>query len=110
MKAKNSRKNSGTNWERLSTKSNDEIDFSDIPELDENFFANAILRLPEPKKTVSIRLDSDVLDWYKKQGPGYQTRMNAILRMYMKSKNLAGRKTSTKQRIQKTPSKKQTSK
>jgi uncharacterized protein (DUF4415 family) len=58
------------------------IDYSDIPELDANFWKNAELRLPEAKKGVYIRLDSDVLDWLKSQGKGYQTRINAILRAY----------------------------
>ena len=59
-----------------------DIDYSDIPELDENFWKNAEVRLPDPKKGVYIRLDSDVLDWMKSQGKGYQSRINAILRSY----------------------------
>ena len=35
-----------------------------------------------PKAAISLRLDADVLDWLKAQGPGYQTRINAILRAY----------------------------
>ena len=62
-----------------------EIDTSDIPELDGEFFARAKVRMPEPKKAVSIRLDSDVLEWFKRTGKGYQTRINAVLRTFMKS-------------------------
>jgi uncharacterized protein (DUF4415 family) len=69
-----------------------EIDFSDTPELDASFFKNAALRMPEPKKSISLRLDSDVVEWYKKQGTGYQTRMNAVLRMYMQAKTGDARK------------------
>jgi len=65
----------------------EEINLSDGPELDDSFFANATLRIPDPKRMVSMRLDPDVLDWYKHQGPGYQTRMNAVLRMYMQAKS-----------------------
>jgi len=36
-----------------------------------------------PKSAISLRLDPDVLDWFRTQGPGYQTRMNAVLRAYM---------------------------
>jgi hypothetical protein len=43
--------------------------------------------MPEPKKAVSLRIDKDVLEWYKTRGPGYQTRINAVLRMYMQAKN-----------------------
>lgn len=59
-----------------------DIDYSDIPELDEQFWNNAEVRLPENKKSVNIRLDADVLDWMKAQGKGYQSRINAILRSY----------------------------
>jgi uncharacterized protein (DUF4415 family) len=50
---------------RLSTISDKEIEFSEIPELREDFFANAALRVPEPKKAVSLRIDPDVLKGYK---------------------------------------------
>ena len=60
----------------------EDIDYSDIPETDATFWANAELKNPEPKKGVYIRLDPDILDWLKKQGKGYQTRINAILRSY----------------------------
>jgi uncharacterized protein (DUF4415 family) len=63
----------------------EEIDYSDIPELDEQFWAKAELRLPENKDRVTIRLDHDILEWLKTQGKGYQTRINAILRQYMDS-------------------------
>ena len=62
-----------------------DIDYSDIPELDENFWKRAELRMPQPKKGVYIRLDGDVLDWLKSKGKGYQTRMNAMLRTLMES-------------------------
>ena len=63
-----------------------EVDTSDIPNLDKNFFARAEIRLPKNKKMVSIRLDEEVLDWFKKQGRGYQTKINEILKMYMRAK------------------------
>lgn len=62
-----------------------EIDYSDIPPLDDAFWKNAV-RNPfyRPTKThASVRIDSDVLEWLKRQGKGYQTRMNAILREAM---------------------------
>ena len=67
----------------------EDIDLSDIPELDEAFWENAELRLPESKKGVYIRIDSDVLEWLKSQGKGYQTRINAILRSYYEAKKRA---------------------
>jgi len=62
-----------------------DIDFSDIPPLDEKFWQNAV-RNPFYKPTkalTTVRVDSDVLAWLKSQGKGYQTRMNAILREAM---------------------------
>ncbi len=62
-----------------------EIDTSDIPELDEEFWKNAKLVMPETKKPVSLRVDREVLDWFKKGGSGYQSRMNAVLKAYMEA-------------------------
>jgi|SRR3989339_483463 len=93
MKTQSLKKHSRTNWEKLSTMSDASINTSDIPELDSSFFANATLKLPEPKKAISLRLDPDVLSWYKKQGSGYQTRINAVLRFYMQAKHAAGKTT-----------------
>jgi uncharacterized protein (DUF4415 family) len=69
-----------------------EINLSDLPELDEGFFGNATVLMPEPKKPVSIRLDKDVVEWYRKKGSGYQTRMNAVLRMYMQALSRTSKK------------------
>ncbi len=60
----------------------EDIDTSDIPELDESFFRNAVLWMPKSKAMISLRLDQDVLDWFKAQGKGYQTRINAVLKAY----------------------------
>ena len=71
--------------ERLRRLKDEEIDTSDIPELDASFFEKAVIAMPKPKAAVSIRLDQDVLEWFKSQGKGYQTRINALLRAYMKA-------------------------
>ena len=62
-----------------------EIDYADIPETDKTFWERAELRMPQTKRGVYLRLDQDLLDWLKHQGPGYQTRINAILRSYMET-------------------------
>lgn len=63
-----------------------DIDYSDIPELDEAFFKNAIpVNWPPAKSQLTIRLDADVLAWLKSNGRGYQTRINHILRVAMES-------------------------
>ncbi len=65
----------------------DKVDTSDIPEMDEKFFATAKLVMPPgaSKKAVSMRVDEDVLDWFKARGKGHLSRMNAVLRAYMLS-------------------------
>jgi uncharacterized protein (DUF4415 family) len=59
------------------------IDDSDIPRLGKSFWKTAKLTMPEPKDRLTIRVDHDVVEWLKKAGSGYQTRINAILRSYM---------------------------
>jgi uncharacterized protein (DUF4415 family) len=64
----------------------EEIDLSDIPELTDEFWANAVLFSPKPiKEMVTIRLDADVLEYFRRPGPGYQTRINAVLRLWIKA-------------------------
>lgn len=59
------------------------IDTSDIPELDASFWETAKLVQPMTKQAISLRVDSDVLDWFKNQGKGYQSLMNSVLRSYV---------------------------
>ena len=66
----------------------EDIDYSDIPEADEDFWRRAELQMPRPKKGVYVRLDADVIEWLKSKGKGYQTRMNAMLRVLMESDRL----------------------
>jgi uncharacterized protein (DUF4415 family) len=49
-------------------------------------WSDAVLVIPARKKAISIRVDEDVLDYFKSQGDGYQRRMNAVLRSYMQQK------------------------
>ena len=65
----------------------EDIDLSDIPAITPEMFARAVARRglePIPrKKQLTLRVDSDVVAWYQRQGPGYQTRINSLLRAYM---------------------------
>jgi uncharacterized protein (DUF4415 family) len=74
-----------TDWAWLDKATEADIDFSEIPRTDEEFWKNAVVRMPKAKKMVSIRIDEDVITWYKQQGPGYQTRINAVLKAYMQA-------------------------
>jgi uncharacterized protein (DUF4415 family) len=69
----------------LADRPDSEIDYSDIPQLTEQFWQNVVPNpFYKPIKTVtSVRIDSDVVAWLKSQGKGYQTRINTILRTAM---------------------------
>ncbi|MBF0133217.1 MAG: BrnA antitoxin family protein [Magnetococcales bacterium] len=77
---------SQTDWDRLDSMSDEEIDFSDSPEISPEAFAQGIVRQGlkpiSKKKLLNMRVDGDVLDWFKSQGKGYQTKINAILKAY----------------------------
>lgn len=60
----------------------DEIDTSDIPELDEEFFATAELRMPNSKRVAMLSVDTEVLEWFEEQGADFQYRINAALKIY----------------------------
>jgi uncharacterized protein (DUF4415 family) len=62
-----------------------QIDYSDIPELDEDFWKHAKLVMPDKKVPVSLRVDQKVLTWFKKQGKGYQSKINAVLSYYVQA-------------------------
>lgn len=87
MNKKNISSKSRTDFERLAKMKDSEIDYSDIPEITPEQFAKAVVRKglkPVPKKSqITLRLDSDVLEWFKGTGKGYHTRINTLLREYM---------------------------
>ena len=76
-----------TDWKRVRTMTDDEVHaaVANDPEMkptDEDFRKDARVVMPKPKETVTIRLDADLLAWFRKER-GYQTRINAVLRAYM---------------------------
>ena len=72
------------NLQDLARIEDDQIDTSDIPELDEEFWKKARVSYPTGmKQQLTVRLDPDVVQFFKAQGKGYQTRMNAVLRAYV---------------------------
>lgn len=79
-----------TDWARVDALTDEDIskavaDDPDAVPVDVDW-SDAVLVLPPKKKAISIRLDEDVLDFFKKEGEGYQRRINAVLRSYMKQK------------------------
>lgn len=63
---------------RFDAMKDDEIDYSEVPELGDDFFERAV----RTKQSLTVRFDADMLEWFKSQGKGYQTRMNAVLRAF----------------------------
>jgi uncharacterized protein (DUF4415 family) len=77
-----------TDWAAVDALTDEEIEASiandpDWAEFKDVDWSEAVLVIPPKKKAISIRLDEDVLDYFKKEGAGYQRRMNAVLRSYM---------------------------
>ena len=66
------------------------IDYADIPELGEDFFRTAQLVRPDRTRSVTLRIKASVLDAFKAEGKGYQTRMNAVLETYARAKLKVG--------------------
>ena len=76
------------NLEYLRNMTDEEIMRTSPPELanlPDDFWDDAVMVYYPPKEAISIRVDEDVLAWFRKSGPRYQTRMNAVLRKYMEA-------------------------
>ena len=86
MKKAATSKKSRTDWKRVDGLKDEDVDLSDIPEVSPEMFARAIVRRglkPVSRKAqLTLRVDSEVLDWFRKQGQGYQTKINAFLKAY----------------------------
>lgn len=77
---------SKTDWARLKAKDQPATSTNEHPEADIRHIVRGVVRrglepLP-PKASISLRVDQDVLEWFKAQGPGYQTRINSVLRAF----------------------------
>ncbi|HZE54226.1 MAG TPA: BrnA antitoxin family protein [Bradyrhizobium sp.] len=85
------RRKGKTDWARFDAMTAEEVEASiandpDWAEFKDIDWSDAVLVMPPKKKAISIRVDEDVLDYFKSQGDGYQRRMNAVLRSYMQQK------------------------
>jgi len=84
------RRKGKTDWAAVDASTDKEIEEAvrndpDAVPLDVDW-SEAVLVIPPKKKAISIRVDEDVLDYFKKEGAGYQRRINAVLRSYMQQK------------------------
>lgn len=82
MSGANTSKSSGTNWARLDTLTDETIDTSDIPPLTESFFSRATVRARSQRIAITLKLDPEVLAWFRAQGPEWEQHVNAALRLY----------------------------
>jgi uncharacterized protein (DUF4415 family) len=84
LAAKRRRGETKTDYARLDAMTDEELEAS-IDHEDEGEFDwdNAFIGFPGPKRQITVRLDQDLIDWFKAQGSGYQTRMNSVLRSYV---------------------------
>ena len=77
---------SKTDWKTIDAMKDEDINLSELPEVSPEKFAKGIVRKglkPVTNKTqITLRLDTDVLNWFKAQGQGYQTNTNALLKAY----------------------------
>ena len=84
-----------TDWARVKALTDDEIERmaaedEENPATEEGDWADATIGLPPRKTRIHATVDADVVDWFKSHGPGYQTRMNAVLRRYMEAQSKKG--------------------
>src|ERR1700730_2312268 len=82
------RRKGKTGWARFDAMTDEEVEASiandpDWAEFKDIDWSDAVLVMPARKKAISIRVDEDVLNYFKSQGDGYQRRINAVLRSYM---------------------------
>ncbi len=77
--------------DQIRTLKDEDIDFSEIPELEESFWRDATLVEPDRTEQISLRVRRSVLQWFKRPGKGYQTRINRVLETYVQAQRAAER-------------------
>jgi uncharacterized protein (DUF4415 family) len=85
MSVNDSSNTSRTDWAALEAMTDEEIDYSDIPPLTDEFFEKAMLRVPAAQADNLIQLDPEVMAWFRSQGAEYRTLINSVLRRYMEN-------------------------
>jgi uncharacterized protein (DUF4415 family) len=82
---------SETDWAKVDATTQEEVERQageDEGPLSDGWEKTVIIGLPPGKEAVKLRIDCDVLDWFRGTGKGYQTRMNNVLRAFVKSRQL----------------------
>lgn len=78
------KKESKTDWKRIQAQKDEDIDLSESPELSADFFEDAV-PWPAHKRQITLRLDEEVVEFFKSQGRGYQTAINNVLQRYVET-------------------------
>jgi len=76
---------SKTNLTKLRRKTDKDINYKDSPATTEEFWKDAKVFMPQHKVHISLRLDEDIVNYFKEEGSGYQSRINAVLKTYVNS-------------------------
>jgi uncharacterized protein (DUF4415 family) len=95
IRRKVARGESKTDWKRVKAMSQKEVErLADRDEgpLPDNWESQVMVGLPAAKQDIHIRLDGDILEWFKAHGRGYQTRINAVLRAFVQTRERVDRK------------------
>ena len=94
VKARIARGEDRTNWKKSDAMTGDKLEASIRADFDdvqgEPDWTQAIMGIPAPKDHINIRIDHDVLQWFKSNGRGYQTLMNNVLRAFVQTRRLCG--------------------
>ena len=87
MKKSSTTKKSGTDFKRLAAMRDEDIDFSDLPEMTDEMFARGVvnpgLKVTQPREELTVSLDRDLAKWYRDMDPEYNGIINFVLRRYM---------------------------
>ena len=92
------KKPSRTDLKALASMTDEEIDYSDIPPLPEAFFKRAAVWQPQPKVSVTVDLDVDILEWFKVEADDWQSRIQTALRLYVEANKAYLKSQATKRR------------
>jgi uncharacterized protein (DUF4415 family) len=88
MNSKNSTKKSQTDWARIDQMTDEDIDFTDLPEITDEMWGKGVLqkglKTDSPKPQQILTVDSDIIEFFKARGLDYQTKINELLRAYVK--------------------------
>lgn len=103
IRGKVARRESKTDWKRVKAMSRTEVErLADRDEgpLPDDWESKVTVGLPPAKQDIHIRLDGDILEWFKAQGKGYQTRINAVLRAFVQARERVDRKSAIRKSAQ----------